>query len=360
MRLPRFTDKALMVATAFILSFVLGFGANRNNFDTFAGNEDGVYTESTEYYVSFYDEGTKLTVRTDALTVGEAIRRAGIIINDGDIVEPGADTEINADNFFVNIYRARPVVIRDGALSKYIMTASYDLKTVAREAGITVYDGDEIQLATTQSFLETGVAMIYDIVRNGGRTVTVEEEIPFDEETVKDYNLEPGQRTVRQLGETGMKELTFEVFYENNVEVKRVLRSEIVKREPVTRIVAVGASEIERTPLTASRGVNRYTVRINDVIIERKETYYDLPMSGVMAIAARECGVEAYYTVREDGVKVDAEGYVLVAADLNRYPRCSVVETSLGLGRVYDTGTFAQTNSEQFDLATDWTNRNGN
>ena len=78
-----------------------------------------------------------------------------------------------------------------------------------------------------------------------------------------------------------------------------------------------------------------------------------------MSIAARECGVEPYYTVREDGVKVDAEGYVLVAAHLGLYPRCTVVETSLGLGRVYDTGTFADTNPEQFDLATDWTNRNG-
>jgi len=360
MRLPRFTDKALMIATVFILAFVLGFGANRNNFDTFANNEDGIYTDSTEYFVSFYDEGNKLIVKTDAPTVGEAIKRAGIIINESDIVDPSLDTEINADNFFVNIYRARPVVIRDGMTSKYIMTASYDLRTVAREAGITVYDGDEIGLAPVQSFLEAGVATIYEITRNGGRTVTEEEEIPFGEETVKDYDLEPGQRAVRQLGETGVRELTYEVFYENNVEVKRELKSDVVKREPVTRIVAVGASEIERTPLTASRGVNIYTIRINGAIVERKETYYDLPMKGVMAIAARECGVEAYYTIREDGVKVDAEGYVLVAADLDRYPRCSVVETSLGLGRVYDTGTFAQNNPEQFDLATDWTNRNGN
>jgi hypothetical protein len=78
-----------------------------------------------------------------------------------------------------------------------------------------------------------------------------------------------------------------------------------------------------------------------------------------MNIAARECGVEPYYTVREDGVKVDAEGYVLVAAHLGNYPRCTVVETSLGPGRVYDTGSFANSHPEQFDLATDWTNHNG-
>ena len=77
-------------------------------------------------------------------------------------------------------------------------------------------------------------------------------------------------------------------------------------------------------------------------------------MSGVMGF----CG-KSGYTVREDGAKVDDEGYVIVAANLDRYPRCSVVETSLGLGKVYDTGTFAATNPEQFDLATDWTRRDG-
>ena len=165
---------------------------------------------------------------------------------------------------------------------------------------------------------------------------------------------------VRQLGEMGLKVRTYEVYYDNNVEVKRELVTEEVKREPVTRIVAVGASPIERNPLTAAMGRNRYTVRRSDgIMIERQETYYDLNMSGVMQLFASECGLEPYYTVREDGVKVDAEGYVMVAADLDRYPRCSVVETSLGRGKVYDTGTFVISNPEQFDIATDWTNRDG-
>ena len=56
---------------------------------------------------------------------------------------------------------------------------------------------------------------------------------------------------------------------------------------------------------------------------------------------------------------MDKDGYVIVAAQLDRYPRCTIVETSLGLGKVYDTGGFALVNPEQFDLATDWTKRDG-
>ncbi|MBR2830796.1 G5 domain-containing protein [Candidatus Saccharibacteria bacterium] len=360
MKLPRYSDRIMLIVTAFIVSFVFGFSANYNNHKTYAGNESGIYEESEEYFVTFYDEGKKLIVKTGAKTVGDALKRAGILINETDIVEPGLDVEINSDNFFVNIHRSRPAIVKDGERTKYVMSASFDPKTIAREAGMTIYDGDEVKLVPNLGFLETGAANVYEITRNGGRTVTEEEEIPFTESTVKDYDLAPGMREVRQLGEVGVKTLTYEVFYENNVEVRRELLSEETKREPVERIVAVGASEIERIPLTAGMGRNYYTVRRADgLVIERQETYYDLPMQGVMNLTAETCGTEAYYTVREDGVKVDAEGYVLVAANLLRYPRCSVVETSLGLGKVYDTGTFAETNPEQFDLATDWTNRDG-
>ena len=359
MRLPRNVDRLLLIVTVFLMSFTFSFMMNHNNNDTFADNEAGIFTEAESYFVTFYDKGTKLTVKTDAPTVGEAIKRVGILLNDSDAVEPALDTPIDVDNFFINIHRSRPVMITDGVKSEYVMTASFDAKEIAREAGMTVYDGDEIRQAVNMNFLEAGAAMAYEIIRNGGRIVTVEEEIAFGEEIVKDYNLEPGKREIRQLGEVGVKELSYEVFYENNVEVKRELIGETIAREPVTRVVAVGASEIERKPLTARMGANTYTVKINGRVVERRETYYDLPMSKVMANAARVCGVEPTYTVRDDGVKVDAEGYVLVAADLNRYPRCSVVETSLGLGKVYDTGSFALSNPEQFDLATDWTNHDG-
>ena len=102
-------------------------------------------------------------------------------------------------------------------------------------------------------------------------------------------------------------------------------------------------------------GRNYYTTaNLAGETVERQETYYDLPMSGVMSF----CG-KSSYSVRDDGAKVDEDGYVLVAANLSRYPRCSIVQTSLGAGKVYDTGGFAASNPEQFDLATDWSNHDG-
>ena len=83
-----------------------------------------------------------------------------------------------------------------------------------------------------------------------------------------------------------------------------------------------------------------------------KETYYNLNMSGVVSIM-RRMGYDYEYWVRDDGVKMFGN-YVMVAANLNLRPRGSLVQTSLGMGMVCDTGTFARRNPTQIDIATAW------
>lgn len=83
-----------------------------------------------------------------------------------------------------------------------------------------------------------------------------------------------------------------------------------------------------------------------------KETFYNLDMSGVIAIM-QSMGYYADYWVREDGVKMYGD-YIMVAANLNIRPKGTLVQTSLGMGIVVDTGGFATTNPYQLDIATTW------
>ena len=140
-----------------ILAFIgvfLAFASLARPQMVFADNETATALEA--HFVTFYDEGQSLTVKTTALTVQEALERAGISLSDADIVEPALDTAITDNNYKINIYRARPVLVLDGVKRRYIMTASYDPKTIAREAGLTIYDGDEIKVEMNQNFLEAG------------------------------------------------------------------------------------------------------------------------------------------------------------------------------------------------------------
>lgn len=83
-----------------------------------------------------------------------------------------------------------------------------------------------------------------------------------------------------------------------------------------------------------------------------KETYYNLDMSGVIS-TMRGMGNNDEYWVRMDGAKMLGD-YIMVAADLNKHPRGSIVETSLGQGIVCDTGSFTYTSDTQLDIATSW------
>ncbi len=96
--------------------------------------------------------------------------------------------------------------------------------------------------------------------------------------------------------------------------------------------------------LTRSAGVNQGP--------SGKETYYNLPMQGVVSIM-RSIGNNDEYWVREDGVKMLGD-YVMVAAHLPTRPRGSLIPTSLGMGIVCDTGTFALSNHTQLDIAVAW------
>lgn len=95
--------------------------------------------------------------------------------------------------------------------------------------------------------------------------------------------------------------------------------------------------------LTRAKGVNRGP--------SGKETYYNLNMSRVVD-AMHSLGFEGEYWIRDDGAKMFGQ-YILTAANLRKYPRGSLIETSLGTGIVADTGDFTRY-GVAVDIAVDW------
>lgn len=83
-----------------------------------------------------------------------------------------------------------------------------------------------------------------------------------------------------------------------------------------------------------------------------KETYYNLDMKKVVE-KAKSKGIKGPYWETKDGLKMYGY-YIILAANYDTHPYGSVVETSLGFGKVLDTGAFAQDNPTQIDLAVTW------
>ena len=361
-----------------------------------------------ERVVTVYHDGIEQTIVTDAATVGEALGRAKVTLNENDAVEPAVDTKLVAPAYSVNIYRARPVTVIDGTQRYTVMTSHTSAGKIAQAAGLTLYDEDDYTLDRIDDFVsEGGVGLkmtidratlmrlvlygtateirtqadtigelmaekkivlaaedganldpntpitagtSFEVWRNGVQTATVEEEVNFAVKQVRDTDKPIGFREVQTPGVKGKKVVTYQIEMKNGREVSRTLIQSVTTHEPKEQVELVGAKP-SAGALSKAKGVNFF---VDSRGVQHRETYYDLVMSGVM----RACG-GGTYSVRADGAKVDQEGYILVAANLTRYPRCSIVETSLGPGKVYDTGGFASVHPDGFDLATDWSNYDG-
>lgn len=234
-RLRDFCSAALLVLFGMFLSFFFIY----HQIPAFAEDDEVVIQDQGEHFVTIHDRDSVLTVKTAVTTVAEVLERSGIVLAETDIVEPGLDTLVTTD-FNVNIYRAHPALVIDGVTRRYVMTASFDPKQIALEAGLTVYDGDIVEPEFNQNFLEAGAVSTYRLERNGGRQLTIEEALPYEVQTRYDYNRAKGERVLEQAGEEGRKVSLYTIEFENNVEVSRTLVSEEVVAEPQPEIISVG------------------------------------------------------------------------------------------------------------------------
>lgn len=360
---------------------------------------------SGQRLLAVHDDNAERGLLTRATTLREAFKEAHITIDPNDRVEPGLDEELVASNYEVNIYRARPVTIVDGETHLRIMSTYHTAKQIAQQAGLPLHDEDVakmtagtdvgrglgVQLAITRAteftlglygkkttaytqattveamLKEKGIAlgnddtvsvaldakmqsgMAIEIWRNGAQTTTEEQAIPFEIQKILDVDRPIGYHEIKTKGVAGTRLITYEITMQDGKETSRKQIQSVLSSEPMTQVELIGNKPVN--PLSKTKGADYFT---DSQGVSHRETYYDLPMSAVMGA----CG-GGTYTIRADGAKVDKDGYILIAGDYSRYPRCSIVETSMGLGKVYDTGGFVARYPDGFDLATDWSNYDG-
>lgn len=358
--------------------------------------------------MTVYDRGTTISFLTEAKTISEALEQADIDLDVRDTVEPARDETLVATEYYVNIYRARPVIVNDGNTRVKVMTPFQTAARIAQDANISLYPEDGAEVSRSEEFIGDGaglqltitravpfvldlygsknetrtrsetvgdmlrekgitlgeidhVSVLLDtpitvnmqvrVWREGIQTISVEQQTGFPTEIIYDADRPLGYRAISTPGVSGVQTVSYEVEIKNGVEVRRTELARIQTKQPRKQVLAIGIKGLENG-LTKAKGAHYFT---DSRGISHRETYYDLNMSVVM----QSCGQGGRYTVRFDGMKIDSDGYVIIAANYSRYPKCSVVETSVGPGKVYDTGGFAVRHPEGFDLATDWSRADG-
>ena len=135
----------------------------------------------------------------------------------------------------------------------------------------------------------------------------------------------------------------------NNQIIQPTINENLIDMELYSQMLAAQAQAI---PTTGWNGVP-LSKRAGSIMgPSGKETYYNLKMDRVVQIM-HNMGFEGEYWIRADGAKMLGP-YIMVAAHLGIRPKGTLVETSMGLGVVCDTGTFAIYNPTQIDIAVNW------
>ena len=251
-----------------------------------------------EKLVTIYDRGAEKTIVTKARTIREALKLAKFSIDERqDVVEPSLDSEMVAEKYNINIFRARPITIVDGNKRLKITTAEQTPALIAKAAGIEVFEEDKTTLSNSDNMAVDGANMVMkidrasmvnfvlygkesvirthaktvgellkeknidpkkddtlsvdrsakiipgmkiELWRNGKQTITAEEDVKFEVEKVQDANRDSGYREVKQVGENGKKNVTYEIEMKNGVEVSRKEIASVVTKEPKKQIEIVG------------------------------------------------------------------------------------------------------------------------
>ncbi|MDL2363270.1 MAG: ubiquitin-like domain-containing protein [Patescibacteria group bacterium] len=242
----------------------------------------------------------KQVVPAKNTTVGDLLMKLNITLQPGDVVEPAAKTHIDQDQFRINIYRAVPVQVVDGNLKSHTFSAASTARTIAKQAGQTLYPEDIITQAPTDDFVRSGaiggqvvidratpvnvdlygtpvvlrthastvgdlikekkIVLTKDdklsvptetpiapnqqiaVLRTGMKVENVTEDIPAPVQTIADGSLAYGTSAVRQQGSPGQQTVTYQIVLKNNVEVSRTAIQKVVNKEPVTQITVMGSS----------------------------------------------------------------------------------------------------------------------
>jgi uncharacterized protein YabE (DUF348 family) len=277
-----------------------------------------------------YDKQERI-VPTYAKTVGDLLNRLDIKLNEGDVVEPAADTEILGDNFRINVYRAVPVTIVDGEQKTFTYSAAATPRSIVKQAGITVYPEDRLALLPTENFLnessigervviqratpvmvnlygtpvlmrthaKTVGGLLADkhirlgkddsvqpaqdapltastqvfLIRKGTQIQTVEEPIAMPIEYVDDESLSFGTTAVRQQGAPGKRLVTYQIQLQNGQEIGRVKIQEATGQDPVKQIVARGTHfdiAKSKTAVMAAAGIPASSYAQADYVIEHE------------------------------------------------------------------------------------------
>jgi len=267
-------------------------------------------------------DGKEQTIVTYSSSLRNSLERNGITVGPKDKIIPGLDSIVE-DGDKVVITRAVNINVLVDGKTLQLKTAEKNIEEMLIAEGITVDESDKVNPPRTQDITK---GMDVKITRVTAELVKESQNIEYSTEIRKDNNLASNVTKTIQEGQTGEREITTRVVYEDGKEVSREVVSNVVTKQPVKKVLLQGTLGI----LTFNRGGDQIAY---EKVIRVKATAYcpcksctgkDTSSPGYNRTAS---GTQAkrnpngYSTIAVDpriiplGTKVYVEGYGFAVAE---------------------------------------------
>jgi len=223
-----------------------------------------VFRQANISYVIVHDESKDYEILSFNKTVEEILEHCNIELGENDVVSPGLDEIINKKDE-INISRSYDLTIRDGENLMTVSTTKHTVREILEENNIELQELD-IVAPFVDAKISKGVHI--SITRVWDEYVIEEGVIPYYTEINLVNDLKDNEIKLVQSGQNGLKEVTYQIRYENGKMMSRNFVAEEIVKDPVSEIKDKGSEEL----FVTSRGL---PFRYSKVIVA-EATAYDL------------------------------------------------------------------------------------
>jgi uncharacterized protein YabE (DUF348 family) len=282
-------------------------------FGVFAGSmiaKPAQASDQSGRLISVHDRGKETVFLTKANTLKDAFAQEGIEIDSRDAVEPALDEALVASDYQVNIYRARPVTVIDGATRVKVVTPYQTPEQIIADVGISLFPEDTTSLLRSSDIVSDGAGLQLNIDRatpvslnlygkvtevrtqattfdgmlkgkgitlgasdrasvpgdtpisagmevrvwrEGKQTINIDEAVAFGVEQIKDADRDLGYKAVQTVGIQGKRTVTYEIEVRDGQEVARTEIAAITTQPAQNQVEVIGAKVVLSVSYSADK-----------------------------------------------------------------------------------------------------------
>lgn len=181
-------------------------------------------------------DGSRKAVNTTAPDVAGLVSELGVA-SSSEVSVP-AEAQLNVQGSFVSISTPKNITLVADGSSSAVTTTAVSVGDVLEDAGLVLGDSDRTSQPANAPVVNNMVVKVSRV--DTTQTAAASEEIPFETLKTDDAELPVGEEKVTQEGAAGKVEKKFSLVTVDGREASRTLVSETVAVQPVTEKISIG------------------------------------------------------------------------------------------------------------------------